>query len=224
MTNIRMVCLAASARPGGFCYAGKDIDTERWVRPLTSEAHHAITAYDRVVGPGDPAKVGDVLSVPVGRSFPIGCQTENRLKTGRWSRLGTVSFVQARQCLDAPATLWENRLSTRNGHFDEMSEAVANGFDHSLLLIEVQDCALVGSDEGWGGAAKPRTRAGFTYNGVGYRLRATDPAFNLRVGERQDIGQALLCCSVAEAWAPGGQAERFVYKLVAGIITPERLG
>lgn len=61
MATIRVACLAASIKHGGFCYAGKDVATEQWVRPVSEDAGHAIIAYYRVVGRGDPAAVGDVM-------------------------------------------------------------------------------------------------------------------------------------------------------------------
>lgn len=67
MVSVRkFACLAASLKHGGFCYAGKDIETGEWVRPISSSDGHAISAYYRVVGKGDPAKVGDVLSMKLG--------------------------------------------------------------------------------------------------------------------------------------------------------------
>ena len=68
----RVACLAASLKHGGFCYAGKDVDTGAWVRPVSDEEGHAIPAYYRVVGPKDPAKVGDVLRMSVGASIGAG--------------------------------------------------------------------------------------------------------------------------------------------------------
>lgn len=42
MPTKRIACLAASLKHGGFCYAGKDIATGEWVRPVSDDKGHAI--------------------------------------------------------------------------------------------------------------------------------------------------------------------------------------
>ena len=223
MTEYRFACLAASMRPNGFCYAGKDIVTGRWLRPLTSAAVHGISGYDRVFAPGDPAKIGDIVAVDLGDTFPLGCQTENVLRGfGRWKRAGQFSFGDAKMMVDEPKALWENGRSTKRGLNDEMSKVVADKFDHSLLLIAVSDLCLVTRNEGFG-TVKIKTRARFSYRGTRYLLSMTDPDCNEAAIGEKSVGAALVTCSVSEPWEKPDTGEQYVYKLAAGIITPERL-
>lgn len=217
-----IACLAASLKHGGYCYAGKDVDSGEWVRPVSDEPGHAITPYWRVVGKGDPARVGDVLRMNLIEHRPSGCQTENHLNAEEhWRRIITFDYDEALTLADEPASLWRNGASTKHGLNDEMTDAVANSFDHSLLLVRVSDLAIVTKDEGFLGP-KVRSRALFTYRSTRYLLTITDPETPRDpIGSRM-IGEALICCSLAEPLPREGR--EFVYKLAAGIITPERLG
>lgn len=221
MVSVRKIaCLAASLKHGGFCYAGKDIETGEWVRPISNSDGHAISAYYRVVGKGDPAKVGDVLSMKLGAHLGEGYQTENYAHVEEhWKRIDTFGFEEARGMADSPPALWSHGRSTKHGIHDEISEDQAHDHDFSLCLIEIDDLMIWNTDEGYDNVSM-RVRADFTYRGVRYRLRVTDPAhFDYEPGAHE-IGHALLCCSLAEPfeWEDGS---RHVSKLVAAILTPD---
>ena len=220
----QIACLAASLKNKGFCYAGKDLVNGRWVRPISNDPGHGISAFYRVVGKGDPAKVGDVLHMNLGADIGAHWQMENvEHRPEHWRRMSTFSFDEARAMIDHPASVWGGGRSTSWGVHDELSEAGALGFDHSLLLIEVDDLEIACRDEGYGGETKVMTRADFSYAGTPYRLPITDPEhFHYEIGDHL-IGHALLCCSLAESytWKDGS---RHVSKLVASVITRERLG
>lgn len=219
----RVACFAASLKNRGFCYAGKDMTTGRWVRPVSDDPGHGIGALHRMVGRGDPAKVGDVLRMELGADVPTDWQTENvEHRKVFWRRVDTLSYDEARAMADTPASIWGGGRSTTWGIHDEWSEAEAGRFDHSLLLVEVDDLVVRCRDEGHD-EVKPRARADFGYRGTRYRLRITDPDhFHYPIGDHP-IGDALLCCSLAEAY-PWQDGSRHVSKLAAAVITRERLG
>lgn len=223
MVTIRLVCLAASIKHGGFCYAGKDVDTERWVRPVSDDEGHAITPYYRVVGRGDPAAVGDVLDMEIGAHVGAGYQIENYQHVrNHWRRIGRLTYAHAEACVDDVPSVWGDGRSTQYGLRDELTETEALEHGSSLMLIAVADLMVVCQDEGFG-AVKMRCRADFTYRGRHYRLRITDPAHFGYAAGHHEIGEALLCCSLAEPfeWTDGS---RHVSKLVAAIITRDMLG
>lgn len=223
MVTIRVACLAASIKHGGFCYAGKDVATEQWVRPVSEDAGHAISAYYRAVGRGDPAAVGDVLDMEIGDHVGASYQIENYQHVKQhWRRIRRLTYAQAQTYVDNVPSVWGGGRSTHYGVRDELTEAEAIGHGSSLMLIEVDDLAVVCQNEGYG-EAKLRCRADFTYRDHYYRLRITDPAHFDYAAGRHEIGEALLCCSLAEPniWADGS---RHVSKLVAAIITRDMLG
>lgn len=124
--------------------------------------------------------------------------------------------------MDRPASLWGLGRSTIHGRNDDLTSTQADQFDFSLCLVAVNDLTIVCANEGYKDV-KLRTRASFTYHGVPYRLAITDPEhFNYERGSHR-LGHALLCCSLAEPyeWSDGS---RHVSKLVAAVITRERLG
>ncbi|PXA83811.1 hypothetical protein DMC47_42150 [Nostoc sp. 3335mG] len=205
---------------GGYCYAGKDIDEEIWIRPVSNDDGHAIDAYYRVVGKKDPAKVGDVLSMSLGASVAAGYQSENfEHRKVHWKRIGTFDFDDALGLADQPDSLWGEGHSSAHGVRDTLTEAQANAFDFSLCLIEVHDLMIVCEEE----KGRPRTRARFTYRNIRYKFAITDPEyFDYEVGEHM-IGHALLCCSLTEPF-PWSDGSMHASKLVAAIITRERLG
>lgn len=116
MATKQVACLAASLKHGGFCYAGKDVATEAWVRPVSASPGHAISAYFRMVNPGDPARVGDVLEMRWGPHMVAGYQTENYQHVeAHWRRVGALSYEQARAAVDHPPSLWGEGRSSKHG-------------------------------------------------------------------------------------------------------------
>ncbi|MDQ2893668.1 MAG: hypothetical protein M3R64_11360 [Pseudomonadota bacterium] len=222
MPTKTIVCLAASKKHGGFCYAGKDADGV-WIRPVSDDEGHAISPYWRVVGKGDPAVVGDRLRMTLGAAKPTDWQTENYEHVEEhWRRVGKASYADIVALADDPDALWPAGRSSAHGANDDMTEAEAAGFDHSLLLIEVADLVVSCTDDGFHDEVKLKTRAFFTYKGERYGFVTTDPRYHRDTVGDEEIGEAMLCCSLAEAysWQDGS---RHVSKLVAAIITPETL-
>jgi hypothetical protein len=159
----------------------------------------------------------------IGEAAAFGYQAENYVHIKEhWQRIGTFGFDAALDLRDQPTSLWGRGRSSKHGICDDLTEAQANEFDFSLCLIEVFDLVIICAGEGLE-EIKLRTRARFSYERIQYQLAITDPAhFDYAPGQHP-IGHALLCCSLAEPyeWQDGS---RHVSKLVAAIITRERLG
>src|SRR5271165_1946436 len=49
MSKTRLLCLAVSRREGGNCIAGIDIDSKKWIRPISSRTRAAFADADLVV-------------------------------------------------------------------------------------------------------------------------------------------------------------------------------
>lgn len=212
-----IICLAASRRTGGFCYAGKDVQTQEWVRPISTRVSHEISGAERTLQSGLPARVLDVLQIEFDSPSPHRWQTENHIITATpWLSLGVATKAHADAFADAPQLLWENLHSTANGHFDELTEQRADGFQDSLRLIQVNDLVLSARIEGGGlYPARRALRARFSFLGTAYILKVTDPAyetpFRMRAVGEYHIGNATMCVSLSEPF--NGMA----FKLVAAI-------
>ena len=81
----RIVCLANSYKHNERCIAGIDVETGKWVRPVSSREDRAITKAMRAINGKEP-QILDVLEIPLENHGPDeGCQPENRLlKLGQW--------------------------------------------------------------------------------------------------------------------------------------------
>lgn len=81
----RIVCLANSYKHNERCIAGIDVETGKWVRPVSSREDRAITKAMRAINGKEP-QILDVLEIPLENHGPDeGCQPENRLlKPGQW--------------------------------------------------------------------------------------------------------------------------------------------
>src|SRR5690348_12726764 len=78
--NKQVVCLAASWRPGGHCFACKEFngnDVGPWIRPVNLQNNNAISQTDCRYANGHAANVLDVFTVTLDSPAPKGHQKEN---------------------------------------------------------------------------------------------------------------------------------------------------
>src|SRR5260370_37145350 len=98
-SEITILCLANSRRPGGSCIAGKEFRGGKagsWVRPISNRNTHEISALEQRCTDGKALNLLDVVSIPTVEPRPIGHQTENRLiQTGKpWERKSQATWEQ----------------------------------------------------------------------------------------------------------------------------------
>ena len=223
MAYTDFICLAASLRPGGMCYAGKEVATRRWVRPMRSAETHSIPHYHKVYGPNDPAKIGDIIRCPNIGHLPTDWQTENFVRgSARWTKVGSFDFAAASGLIDHPSDIWATGEHSSQGVNDKVRVTDASKYTNSLLLVSVQALAISAEDNGFG---KLKHRTEFQYRGKTYNLAMTDPHMNLEKAGAKHFENALVCCSLPERWKnEDGTEDPYIYKVAAGIITQERLG
>ncbi len=63
-------CLAASRKHGGYCFAGKDIETGEWIRPVSNRPKEEISVVECTTPDGTQAKLLDILEIPLIRETP----------------------------------------------------------------------------------------------------------------------------------------------------------
>ena len=87
MTITRIVVLANSWKHHDWCLAGIDLDTGKWVRPVTSLDDGRVPKTSMKLDGYFPALL-DVLEIPLDSTGPdFGFESENRtILPGRWYR------------------------------------------------------------------------------------------------------------------------------------------
>jgi len=207
----RIICLANSTRPGGRCIAGIEIDTEKWVRPVSHFSNRAITWDIRNIE-GEEPEILDIIDIPLEDHGPDeGCQPENRLvKPGKWQKVGR---KRPREVLK----YCEDDLIILHNHTDRV---LATFFEKlprrkwkSLQLVRNKNVSF--NLDFWG------KRRAFFRDGEGHylELAVKDPDFlNKLVREEQVSSDCIMTISLAGPWSPSGTEPQRCYKLVAGVI------
>jgi hypothetical protein len=98
----RILCLAASRKHGGLCYAGKDVETGEWIRPVSNRNGQEISDRERTLLDGSKAKVLDILEIAFLRAVPDGYQSENHLidSSKKWKKVGEADWAGVESALD----------------------------------------------------------------------------------------------------------------------------
>ena len=172
------------------------------------------------------ARLLDIVTIPMIDPKPNHHHTENhQIDPGfYWAKQGRATWDQVVAATDAvEGELWLNGDSTYHGTNDKVAEASANTLPNSLVLIKPSRFALVVAEESqYGGGSKRKVRADFTFNGVNYNFVVTDPWIEPKYFAKPDgtypVKDAPLCVSLAEA------SNGLAIKLVAAVITPDRIG
>ncbi len=218
----RMVVLANSVKCGGYCLAGKTLDSAGfvggWVRPVTGAVEDGLPLAKTLCADGRPAAVLDVVSKEFGASAPSLHQTENRLVgEGALKRCGRVSWEDlAVLADDMTGQLWIDGFSSSCGINDRVPGQYLAGLDGSLKLLAARDLLLY---SGIGYEGQIKRRAEFSIGQRRYNLALTDSvaAFGLAPGACREWAEAYICVSLAVPFRDGN-----AYKLATSIITKER--
>ena len=228
MANVkRIVCLANSRKLSGRCVAGKELVSDgpgAWIRPVSARPFEEVSEYERQYPDGSDPQVLDIIGVPIVVPKPKLYQPENWLldPNSYWERAGRVSWNELDPLVDEPTLLWENQSSSGSGLHDRVSLPNAEQLGSSLYLVHLRDLMLSVFAPGSAfGNPKRRVQAKFTYRAASYALWVTDPVVERRYLAGRDgqfrIGECYATVSLGEPF------EGYCYKLVAAIITPQRV-
>ena len=218
-----IICLAKSLKHGGYCIAGKEVDSGNWVRPVSNREDEEIRPEDCVCEGEVTPGLFDVLSIPLLEPRPTSYQQENHLidQTQKWTKLRNVIWDDVmKEIDDIQGPLWSNSSSTYYGIHDRISEVNLNQFSSSLALIKPTDLKICVEIEGAEfGNPRKKTRADFRYNNHHYKIAVTDPVIKEKfwphLGQHPIGNPSLICVSLGEIH------EGYAYKLAAAIITKD---
>ncbi len=210
-----IVCLAASARDGGICIAGKEYNNGifgDWIRPVSNRENRSILNPERIKDTGGFTQVLDVVTVFLNSSHPYGHHSENHIiENGQvWvnrGRLTKTDIMGAMGAIDDVTGLWHDGYSSSGGTNDRVPLKYLGKMQSSLLLIEPENLIITNIN-----TRSPR--ATFDFQGISYNLAMTDPIIKekYRANSCHSFPDALICVSLAETF------RGYAYKLVAAVI------
>ena len=210
-----IVILAKSIKNGGFCIAGKDVNTNEWIRPVSTinggELSNEQSKSYFHNGDGNLVgylcKILQKVRINFLEAVPLSYQCENYLiDNSRWMQ--NYKETELVRYLDRPQTLW----GTNSDYINSVDLNTMNPNGNSLYLIQVSNVVLYVDN-----AFDRRNRRVF------FTLKFTDPNFDIIIGENSCIpfDSAILCISLGMPFSPNPPEIRH-YKLVATIYLPER--
>lgn len=203
-----VVIFANSVKNHNHCVAGKEVDTQIWIRPVSDCDGGALSCEqclaENIHG---KFKVSPLQKIEMGLAQPVPLinQPENHLISGKiWQQKYNINKNEIPHYLDAPDSLW--------GAGNKVEYAQIEGglikIDQSLYLVRVGNLQLT--------KVNSKRRATFEYNGVPYDLPATDPNFDQQLEKPNN--QQILCVSLGEKFDPDDGNNYSCYKIVAAIL------
>ncbi len=224
--SMQMVCLANSRKLSGRCIAGRLWSAEEgaghWIRPVSERVNQEVSEYERQYEDGSDPRILDIIDVPVLKSQPEGCQTENWLLDPEyyWEKAGVYSPLDLPDLVDPVEPLWVDGFSTYHGCNDKVALEWTEKTTSSLRLIAVEEVVLTVFAPGEAfGNSKRRVQGRFVHAGQDYAFWVTDPLYERRFLARLDgtyrIGECHLTISLGEPFQDA------MFKLIAAIIEPE---
>lgn len=203
--SVEMVVLTKSAKNGGHCVAGIDVDTGNWVRLVSNDlnTHGALSNQDMQYQDRSYCTPLDIVSVPIIKACPSQYQPENILidQESLWKRLGRMSIQDLLE-LHPP----EIHDSLLGNVYPYITSERIGAVGHSLILVEAEGLLLTHPRE-------HSTKASFRYQFTQYEnISVTDRDFYL-VSNNTLFTRSILVMSLPDV--PYG--ERRYYKFIAKI-------
>lgn len=219
----QIVCLAKSQKQGGFCLAGKEVLGEgfgEWIRPVSETEHGELREENMRYKDGTTISLCEKCTIALKGQQQHQYQIENYIikEEPCCTKNGKICWDDLKNMVKKePRDLWNNESSSFDGVHDRVSLPILTYKQKSLRLVYLQKSTLLSQIE-YGG--KRKCRLAFEYYGVPYKLTITDPEVKAFFSHQKDdyqFPEAFCCVSL------GVPFNGFSYKLVASIITKERI-
>ncbi len=220
MEIIEIVCLANSRKISGRCIAGKKIESNQWIRPVSSRDSEEISEEERRYKNGEMPKLLDIISIPIKEHRPKLFQNENYLIDADyyWEKKGSFNG-DLEELLGTPDDLWGTQSSSYQGTFDRIPENICTNYNKSLYLIKVETLEIMVRVEGAEfDNAKRKVRVKFKYNGTIYIFPVTDPVVEKKYLSGGDGTFELPAENIYLCVSVGLPFDGFCYKFLASII------
>jgi hypothetical protein len=205
----QIICLANSTKLNDRCIAGIEWKSKKWLRPVYRDAPSSGISKEHRDIVGEPSLL-DIIEIHVDDTGPdIGCQPENKtLLEGKWLKKGCVSIQDVMQYVQSTPTLLHSNVKRVD---PDIFATLPKNEWKSLQLIHAKNATFYIDDY-------RKNTAKFVYNGVGYNLRITDPAFVEQKGDKRFSSDCLLTISMSPPCKMPCDSKPYCYKMVAGVL------
>jgi hypothetical protein len=167
---MKLLVLANSKKFNGRCVAGIDLDSGKWIRPVSNTEHGEFTGAECSVTVGGSRRQVqslDVIEVVIGDRKPgVGHPEDIQTNHGNWKYLESISIGEAGGFLDKYLDNGQELLFNRELSVPE-TDAQAGKVKKSLCVIRITDAVF---DCGF----KNQLRVKFTHRARKYNLPVTD--------------------------------------------------
>ena len=220
---IKRICrLTKSYKGGGYCVAGVDFDTKRFIRLVKSEDPEQDSLTNEIMSysvlhnfdfgqlqSSQPINCFDVVDAEVIRPIPINCQTENYL-IDTSIPLKFINSIPADDALKLISPE-ESELIICNKN-NKLNPSEIKNIDRSLFLYYVENLTFQIFQNEYGSW---KNTCSFIYNGNLYdSISMTDPRYRHSENNGITIAKAAVIMSLPVRAAADG----FFYKFVANVI------
>jgi ATP-dependent DNA helicase RecQ len=220
-----IICLANSRKHGERCIAGIEVETGRWVRPVSGLDDGRVPRARQLIN-GKDVKLLDLIRIPLAETGPdFGFESENlSLLPGEWSLAGAAAPPDLTQyCSKAPQILHNN-----DSHVSLPTlRALPKETRQTLELVETTKFSVENKGPSAGGGHKWEGTI-FTTGGASLTAKITDPIYveRLESGHRP-ADRCLVTVSLGMPYRPEQWPEDqgpACWKLIAGVVELEEGG
>lgn len=228
-----IVILANSRRHNGHCIAGKDINTDEWIRPINilgrgqtriDQAAFLDSDFLKLVGDPVGPRLLDCVRIGFGKKCGNYCQPENQYIDGNpWEKLQSFSHTRIPGLIDGPSTRFIGKDDQYSDYIPS-SEIKIRPLKHSLNFIRItRNFNYTEIIHTISFRGNPQHRLKFEYESKVYNLVITDYAYEHLTPElRYDYDKIFEDCyvtiGVGEVYKPQSRNEELHYRLIVGII------
>jgi hypothetical protein len=220
----RIVCLANSSKNGGRCFAGREVDGDKfgpWIRAVSSpegaELQLSECCYENKATP----KLLDIIDISFRYPSPQYHQVENHvIDASPWVKIGELQFAKLDGLCQWPDSIWTNKQSAPGKGYNAFTRAEVSALHHSLLLIK-PDIFSVEVRHGYSIPALKKYyifTAALEYKGVRHKPKLTDPiarwAFTGKDEGSYVLTRLYACMSLTQAYERDDQCHMVVAAII----------
>ena len=226
----KIICLAKSRKIGGYCIAGKELKSGKWIRPVSIRSTEEISSRECMYDTGKEVEVLDIVDIPIKGHKPENFQPENFLIncSYQWKYVRKFETSKLSTICDTPQDLWLIKscynCSSYYGKNDRIPQEYCEQISQSLYFITPESLKILVRIEGEEfNNPRKKIRAVFIYNNCQYIISVTDITIE-KYFLSKDIGiysiensknRVYICLSIAPF------EDGFCYKFVASVIPYE---